>query len=78
MVRSIPTERQSKHTMKLMWSSQYQFTKCDGWAKKDGILEQTGCPPPPLLFLPILFNNGLAFAVYDVEHLCNNWMKRSN
>ena len=73
MVRSIPIERQSKHTMKLMGSSQYQFTKCQGWAK-DGILRQTAWPP----LLPTLFNNGLPFTVYDVEHLCNNWMKRSN
>ena len=46
MVRSIPTERQSKHTMKLMWSSQYQFTKCDGWAKKMEFWNKPVAPPP--------------------------------
>ena len=49
MVRSIPIERQSKHTMKLMGSSQYQFTKCQGWAK-DGILNQMAWPSPPFYF----------------------------
>ena len=39
----------SKHTMKLMGSSSYQFTKCQGWAK-DGILNQMAWPSPPFYF----------------------------